>query len=120
MYSPPALNTTTAPRRVPGANLFPKSHMLSSKLMSLRMLRTMVTVSAVETAASKFTPRMQAYWVSTLVTRNISWLGACANRYPTPGISVCKSIVLLAIILLYELYIADAKGTKRGRERAWE
>ncbi|TDZ22136.1 hypothetical protein Cob_v005218 [Colletotrichum orbiculare MAFF 240422] len=59
--------TMTAPISVPAARRFPNSQILKRRLTSLRIFKTMVTVSADETAAKRFTPRMQAYCVRTLV-----------------------------------------------------
>lgn len=61
VYNAPPPNTRAAPKIVPSARELPNSHMLNNKLTSFRILRTMVTVKAEDTAASRFTPRMQAY-----------------------------------------------------------
>lgn len=74
-YKPPAEKTIVAPTRTPGFNLLPNNQMLSNKLASFRILRTMVIVRAVTVAPRRFTPRTQTYCVAMLVTKNNMSLG---------------------------------------------
>ena len=74
-YRNPPTKTTAAPTITPGLSLFPNSQMLSSRDTSLRMLSTMVTVSADEMDPRMFTPRIHTYCVSEFSTRNSSWRG---------------------------------------------
>jgi hypothetical protein len=81
-YIPPAKKTMKAPIRVPAANLFPNSQMLNNRLTNFRTLSTIVTVSADDAEARRFTPRMHAYCVRTFMTRYTSWLGRCMAPKP--------------------------------------
>ncbi len=74
-YMPPAKNTINAPISVPGDSLFPNNQILNKRLTSFRTFSTIVTVNADAADARRFTPRMQAYWVNTFMTRYASWLG---------------------------------------------
>ena len=82
VYSPPAKKVMNAPKRVPGESLFPKSQILKSRLISFLTFRTIVTVNADAAEARRLTPRMQAYWVRTFITRKASWLGICILAKP--------------------------------------
>lgn len=112
-YNAPAMKTIIAPKRVPWARELPKSQMLSNKLTSFLIFSTIVTVRAEDFAASTLTPRMQAYWVSTLMARYASWLGnGVAIEEFTQGID---SVSMLLCIMLLKFRIIDGtNGRKRG------
>lgn len=74
-YIPPAKNTMNAPTNVPGDSLLPNNQILSKRLTNFLTFNTMVTVSAEAAEARRLTPRIQAYWVNTFMTRYASWLG---------------------------------------------
>lgn len=77
------------------------------------MFRTIVTVSAEDAAASRFTPRMQAYWVRTLAARYANWDGTCVlapNSWNKANDGDCASVFAVPTM-------AGAKGRNSGKER---
>jgi hypothetical protein len=68
-YIPPEKKTIKAPINVPGASLFPNSHILRSRLTNFLTFKTIVTVRADDAEAKRFTPRMHAYCVKTFITK---------------------------------------------------
>lgn len=86
----------TAPSNVPEASWLPNSQILRSRLTSFRILRTIVTVRAVDAAAKRLTPRMQAYCVRTLVMRKMIWLGTMTLVNTEPNIpGSCIAVLVI-------------------------
>src|ERR1700744_6601188 len=69
-YNPPPTNTTAAPNKTPHGMSFPNSQMLSTKLVNLRILRTMLTVREDDCVDSRFTPMMQKSWVAAFAANS--------------------------------------------------
>lgn len=84
------------------------------------MFRTMVTVRADEAAARRLTPRIQAYWVSTLVARKMSWLGTCSLSDTSEDRGVERPSGELAARRRRVRAMEGAKGRNKGSERIWE
>lgn len=76
-YSAPPRKTMAAPTMTPLGSWLPNNQILKSKLASLRMLRTMLTVKLDDCADSRLTPTMQRSCVAALRTRSSTGRGTC-------------------------------------------